>query len=277
MGWSTTHGAVRPSQRSPAMKVCVAQCPNGALAFNRAPRRARPRRRVILVVVPVSSRKTSRWTPWRMRGWRCAFHSSRAWRTSSRSASEASSVFFEGLTRLQQHPRQRGRMRRHILLGFQFGRQFRHRDVRRGLDPLEQSPKIRGQFTAARRPPLSRRLCRSRSRYPIGQLHRKARTDSVAASGGAPRSSARDLRLNPLPKVNRIRLSHPCWPPYPASILNQTSDSLGIPFDSYFTLDALALARAKSGSPTSISSTRSSIHSTSTVSLSLSFGILRAK
>src|SRR5262249_40386568 len=44
---------------------------------------------------------------------------------------------------------------------------------------------------------------------------------------------------NPLPKVNRIRLSHPCWPPYPASILNQTSDSLGIPFDSYFTLDAL--------------------------------------
>src|SRR5262249_35393818 len=78
-------------------------------------------------------------------------------------------------------------------------------------------------------------------------LHRKARTDSVAASGGAPRSSARDLRLNPLPKVNRIRLSHPCWPPYPASILNQTSDSLGIPFDSYFTLDALDVAHALGG------------------------------
>ena len=53
----------------------------------------RPRRRVNLVVVPVSSRKISRWVTSRMRGWRCAFHSSRAWRTSSRSASEASRVF----------------------------------------------------------------------------------------------------------------------------------------------------------------------------------------
>jgi hypothetical protein len=43
--------------------------------------------------------------------------------------------------------------------------------------------------------------------------------------------TAIDLRLNPFPKINRIRLPHPCWPPsIPASILNQTSDSLGIPF-----------------------------------------------
>jgi len=44
------------------------QCPNGAVAFKGAPRRARPRRRVIFVVVPVSSRKTRRWTYWPMRG-----------------------------------------------------------------------------------------------------------------------------------------------------------------------------------------------------------------
>src|SRR5260370_42512446 len=41
---------------------------------------------------------------------------------------------------------------------------------------------------------------------------------------------ALDFRLNTLPKVNRIRLPHPGWPPGPASILNQISDSLGIPF-----------------------------------------------
>src|SRR3984893_6624314 len=230
MGWSTTHGAVRPSQRNPAMKVCVAQWPNGASAFNRAPRRARPRRRVILVVVPVSSRKTSRWTPSRMRGWRCAFPSSRAWRTSSRPASEASSVFFEGQARLQQHPRQRGRMRRHILLGFQLGRQFRHRDIRLGLDPSDQSRQIRRQFAAAGRTTLPCRLRRSRQRYSLRQLDLKACTAVVPPPPRPPRLPVLYLRLNPLPKVNRIRLSHPCWPPFPASILNQTSASLGIPF-----------------------------------------------
>ena len=165
-----------------------------------------------------------------MRGWRCAFHSSRACRTSSRTVSEASSVFFEGQARLQKHSRQRRRMRRHSLLGFQFGRQLRHRDVRRGLDPFEQRRQMRGQFPAARRPPLSRRLGRARSRYPIGQLHRKARTDIVASSCGTPRLTALHLRLNTLPKVNRIRSSHPGWPPAPASTLNQNYGSLGIPF-----------------------------------------------
>jgi hypothetical protein len=42
MGLSTTQGAVRPSQRKPAMKVCVPQWPKGALALTRAPMRARP-------------------------------------------------------------------------------------------------------------------------------------------------------------------------------------------------------------------------------------------
>jgi len=49
-------------------------------------------------------------------------------------------------------------MRRHSLLGFQFGRQFRHRDIRLGTDPLEQNRQIRGQFAAARRTALPRRL-----------------------------------------------------------------------------------------------------------------------
>jgi len=33
-------------------------------------------------------------------------------------------------------------MHRHVLLGLQFGRQFRHRNIRRGIDPLEQSRHI---------------------------------------------------------------------------------------------------------------------------------------
>ena len=59
IGASTTKGAVRPWHRSPAMKVWVFQCPNGALALSRWPFGLRPRSRVILVLVPVSSMKTS--------------------------------------------------------------------------------------------------------------------------------------------------------------------------------------------------------------------------
>ena len=66
------------SQRRPAMKVCVFQCPNGTFESSLWPLRLRPRRRVILVVVPVSSRKTSRCGSSRMIGWRVKVHSSRA-------------------------------------------------------------------------------------------------------------------------------------------------------------------------------------------------------
>ncbi|ESX98012.1 hypothetical protein X753_31720 [Mesorhizobium sp. LNJC399B00] len=58
IGVSTTKGAVSPWQRSPAMKVCVFQCPNGAFERSRWPFRQRPRKRVIFVVVPVSSMNT---------------------------------------------------------------------------------------------------------------------------------------------------------------------------------------------------------------------------
>lgn len=44
----------------PTTKVCMPQWPKGALLFNRVPFVERPRRRVIFVVVPVSSMKTSR-------------------------------------------------------------------------------------------------------------------------------------------------------------------------------------------------------------------------
>ena len=122
-------------------------------------------------------------------------------------------------------------MRRHITLGFQFGRQFRHRDIRLRLDPLEQSRQMRRQFTSPRRTTLPRWPGRTRPRYQIRQLYCKACADIVPPRLRPARLTAIDLRLNPFPKINRIRLPHPCWPPsIPASILNQTSDSLGIPF-----------------------------------------------
>ena len=43
------HGAVRPSCLSAAIKVCVCHLPKGASAFNRYPRRLRPRSDVMLV------------------------------------------------------------------------------------------------------------------------------------------------------------------------------------------------------------------------------------
>src|ERR1700691_5201597 len=55
-----TQGAVRAPQRSPATKVWVFQWPKGALERRRSPLSQRPRARVIFVLVPVSSMKTSR-------------------------------------------------------------------------------------------------------------------------------------------------------------------------------------------------------------------------
>src|SRR5918994_7867629 len=137
MGPSTTKGAVKPWQRRPATKVWVSQWPNGALACRRSPLRQRPRSRVILVVVPVSSMKTSRCGSWRIRGWRLLLQCSRAWRTSERSCSLARSVFFEPIAVADEPARDRGRHdpgapRR------KFGRELRHRDVTFRGDAVDQ-------------------------------------------------------------------------------------------------------------------------------------------
>src|SRR5262249_21167328 len=59
IGESTTNGAVMRSCRRPATKVVTFQWPFGTLATSRCPRRQRPRSRVMLVEVPVSSTKMS--------------------------------------------------------------------------------------------------------------------------------------------------------------------------------------------------------------------------
>src|SRR4030088_650533 len=93
IGPSRTHGATRPSQRRPAVKVVVFQCPQGALPISRWPRRQRPWVRTILVEVPVSSTNTRRVVSSSV--W-LAFQRCRASATSGRSCSAACRVFFEG-------------------------------------------------------------------------------------------------------------------------------------------------------------------------------------
>src|SRR6478735_10824844 len=110
------------------MKVWVSQWPNGALAYSRCPLGQRPRRRVILVEVPVSSRKTSRCGSWRKRGWRLVCQCSRACRTSERPCSLARSVFFEAIALADEPVRDRSGCDLRAA-GQQFSRELRHGDV----------------------------------------------------------------------------------------------------------------------------------------------------
>ena len=76
------------------MKVWLSQWPNGAAPGSRSPFRARPRSRVSLVVVDVSSMKTSRCGMARMIGWRLWIETSRSLATSERARSTAKQGFF---------------------------------------------------------------------------------------------------------------------------------------------------------------------------------------
>src|ERR1019366_2802871 len=121
------------------MKVWVPQWPKGAFIFSRWPLRARPRRRVILVVVPVSSITPSRSGRFFIHGWRWSRHTRRDRTTSARSVSLASSVFFDGKLLLDQQPRQRSGMRLDPAFGQKPRRKLRHRDVAIRLDPADIS------------------------------------------------------------------------------------------------------------------------------------------
>src|SRR5260370_2210863 len=92
MARSMTKGAVIASWRNPARKVIVFQCPPCTRPTTRLPRLARPRKRAMLVEVPVSSRKTSRAGS---RPGCSAFQAARASATSGRSCSLACTIFFK--------------------------------------------------------------------------------------------------------------------------------------------------------------------------------------
>jgi hypothetical protein len=72
--------------------LALPQWPNGTAPGSRSPFMARPRSRVSLVVVDVSSMKTSRCGMARMIGWRLWIQTLRALATSERARSSASRV-----------------------------------------------------------------------------------------------------------------------------------------------------------------------------------------
>src|SRR6218665_1216341 len=92
IGPSKTIGAVTAFTRKPAMKVVIFRWPCGTLAMQRCPFGERPRVRVMLVDVPVSSRNTSFVAS--SAGW-LSFHATRSACTSLRSCSLACRVFLK--------------------------------------------------------------------------------------------------------------------------------------------------------------------------------------
>ena len=75
-----------------ALNIMVFQCPNGALSLQRSPTGAQPESRAILVLTPVSSRKTR--LSGSINGW-AALHSLRRAATSGRSCSTARSALLK--------------------------------------------------------------------------------------------------------------------------------------------------------------------------------------
>src|ERR1700724_1593062 len=212
IGASITNGAVSASQRRPAMKVWVFQCPNGALARSLRRLGQRPRKRVILVVAPLASRKRSRCGSRRLRGWRTSVHSSRACLMSGRSCSLARRVFFEPIAGANEPTRQRSRVSLLAARRGERARQFRHGDVgllghlRQKKGPMRL--KLGGASPAARlgrkAPPRANRL---------HQVHHEGHRHPKARRSGASRLAVLDKADNPLTQIQRIRLEHRESPP----------------------------------------------------------------
>src|SRR5215210_2587770 len=161
-----TKGAVTPSRRSPATKVVVVQCPNGALPTSRAPRRQRPRARVMLVLAQVSSMKTRR--AGSMLG--CSSRQrSRAAATSGRSCSAARRLFFEGQLLAVAEAPDRAIARRDAALG-QLPPQLLERDVRLLGHPRQKPLPVRVErrLAPAHRP---RQHAPGHPKAPLPALH----------------------------------------------------------------------------------------------------------
>ena len=102
---SNMRHSVSPSRRIDDSIVCVSHCPAGALSWQRFPLRARPYRRVILVLAPDSSRKTNRYGATVAWNWR---HRSRCVAMSARSCSLARRVFFNDKSEFRNNSMYRG-------------------------------------------------------------------------------------------------------------------------------------------------------------------------
>src|ERR1039458_1730891 len=146
------------------MKVVVFQCPCGTAAIQRSPLGARPRARVMFVLVPVSSKKTNVV----MSSAGCAsVHACRAACTSSRSCSLACRVFFIGELPVVELMPQGGWLNRHALVRQPLA-ELRQREIRLGLDPR---PKLRFQSRHAGPPIPADRPALAFAVHPMPAFH----------------------------------------------------------------------------------------------------------
>jgi hypothetical protein len=76
--------------------------------------------------------------------------------------------------------------------------------------------------------PVRRRA--PRRAKPLRPLHNARYAHPKQRRRCPARATARHRCHNPISKVRRIGSRHPCWPPTPASILNQKSPTTGIPY-----------------------------------------------
>ena len=203
-----------PSQRSAAVKVVVSQCPCGTAARHRCPRRERPRRRAILVLAPVSSRKTRRWgsrSPW------LAAQACRRRATSGRSCSAACAVFFEADAAAVEEAPKAADPDRNAALS-QPRLQLGQGHVRGPLDLTKQ--KARLGLNAMRATVAALRSGSDVTPLPPGAnpTDRTGNANTEARSCLATRGSALDGLHNTHAKIRGKAPTHVCWPPLqPAS------------------------------------------------------------
>ena len=148
-GPSITHGALSSWQRRPATKVCVFQCPKGAAcaqALALATATAQPGH------LGVHGRLVQKHQAVRLlahAGLTLVCQTRRSSRTSARAHSAAIRAFFIREAVPAQEAREGSRGSDDPVLLEQPGREFRHGDVRLGLDRLDQERLIRRQPSAS--------------------------------------------------------------------------------------------------------------------------------
>src|SRR6476659_437226 len=204
-----SQGASMRSWRREATKVMVFQWPWGTLATSLSPRGAQPRSDSMLVFAHVSSMNTRRLGSiplWRFVHW------ARRRATSGRSRSLATTVFFEaellGVNEIPHRP----------IIDLKAARGELADQSAQGEGPVPDTPRQKRSMLAGNRlgllPAHLARRDAPRLPKPPHPIDHRARRDPKTRRRLVPRQPVSQNRRNrPLTKIDRIRLSHPYWPP----------------------------------------------------------------
>src|ERR1700758_3442757 len=182
----------------------------GTLPINRSPRSAHPRSGAMLVLVQVSSMKTRRSAA--MRPWYFV-HCARRRATSGRSRSPATTLFFEAeLLGVYELPHR-------AVIDLQSARAELRDKPAQGevaiLGPLQQPDTVlAGNCLRLVTTHLAWRQV-SGVAEPVHPADGRTDADpKLLCRLGARQPATINRSHNPLPERQRIRLAHPCWPPF---------------------------------------------------------------